>query len=143
MMEGMGATARQSRLLYWLWKPKADEGPKPFLEQALRTITRVSTLMTTPQEVQKELFKGLVYRFFSEEAFLLVEQSTDMSLYWLTQDISMALQGWIWKEMDDAAYQKQLSHRRRNGETIMTEETTEMEEATETKDSWKESNGPQ
>ena len=120
MMERMGVTARQSRRSYWLRKPKADEGPEPFLEQALRTITRVSNLMTTPQEVQKELFKGLVYRFFSEEAILLVEKSKEKSLYRLTQDISQ-----LWHSKDgygrrrmmpnDAPYQQQLSQRRTNG----------------------------
>ena len=47
LLEWMGARARQARRTYWLKKPKQDEGPESFLEQALRTITRVPTLMTT------------------------------------------------------------------------------------------------
>ena len=41
LLERMGATARQARRTYWLKKPKQDEGPESFLEQALRTITRI------------------------------------------------------------------------------------------------------
>ena len=119
LLERMGATARQARRTYWLKKPKQDEGPESFLEQALCMITRVSTLMTTPQQVQRELFKGLIYCYFSEEAILLIEKCQEESLYRMSQEIVQ-----LWQSKDGYARKKfmpmetpqtQLQHRRRDG----------------------------
>ena len=101
LLERMGATARQARRTYWLKKPKQDEGPESFLEQALRMITRVSTLMTTPQQVQRELFKGLIYHYFSEEAILLIEKCQEESLYRMSQEIVQ-----LWQSKDGYARKK-------------------------------------
>ena len=114
-----GSYSHTARRTYWLKKLKQDEGPESFMEQALRTITRVSTLMTTPQQVQRELFKGLIYRYFSEKAILLIEKCQEESLYRMSQEIVQ-----LWQPKDGYARKKfmlmetpqtQLQQRRRDG----------------------------
>ena len=57
--------------------------------------------MRTPQQVQRELFKGLIYHYFSEEAILLIEKCQEESLYRMSQEVVQ-----LWQSKDGYARKK-------------------------------------
>ena len=88
LLKWMGATIDNARETIWLSKPRAEEDLPTFTKKMLTAINRVKATWSNPEDAAQELFMGAMFRVFSPETMLHLQDATGDSNYRQAERIS-------------------------------------------------------
>ena len=81
LLKRMGATIDNARETIWLSKPRAEEDLQTFTKKMFTAINRVKATWSTPEDAAQELFMGAMFRVFSPETMLHLQDAMGDSNY--------------------------------------------------------------
>ena len=88
LLKWMGATIDNARETIWLSKPRAEEDLRTFTKKMFTAINRVKATWSTLEDAAQELFMGAMFRVFSPETMLHLQDATGDSNYRQAEHIS-------------------------------------------------------